>query len=149
MKSMDVAKNIRIRVQFEGWREYDWLDEHFGKRIGAPLFAWINKYDTIQDIINKHMKRIRKYIASCYKYNKQNESRKSITSNRWNGYVIHRWFDLKTDVLLFKISKIPPPFNSRNLTNCKTKLIDFSVVLKTPNSLQAKAQWRRGFILID
>ena len=32
--------------------------------------------------------------------------RKLITRNRWNGYVIHRWFDLKDDVVLFKIKKI-------------------------------------------
>ena len=52
------------------------------------------------------MKKTTRYIASCYKYNKQTGIRKSIIRNRWNGYVIHRWFDLRNDVLLFKIKKI-------------------------------------------
>ena len=36
IKSMDIARDIKLMIQFEAWRKYDWLDEHFGKRVGAP-----------------------------------------------------------------------------------------------------------------
>ena len=106
MKTMDNTRNIKIEIRFEGAREYDWLHTHFKKRIGAPLFVWINKYDTLQWIVNKYLKRNRKYIWCCFRYNKQNKSKKSIAKSRWNGYVIDRWLNSNEDILVFKMNAV-------------------------------------------
>ena len=101
-KPMDKTRDIRVRIKFE--RQYSWIaTEH----VGTPFYVWINKNDTLQYIINKYIKKTKRYILQCYRLRKnidgKEEQRKVIPKLKWHNYKLDNKFDWKRDILLFRM----------------------------------------------
>eukprot|EP01084_Bolivina_argentea_P314590 544898_1 len=109
-KSVDVMRKKRLQVKFRTvWRYLSF--DSYNRRIGLPLFVWINKTDTLQYVIDKYMKDTKCYISCCSKINKIEEIvyETAIPKHEWDTFHIYFQMDLSKECLLFKIKDINHP----------------------------------------
>merc|ERR1711920_345833 len=75
--------------------------------LGLPLTVWINKQDTVQDVIDLHCRKIKKYLIKCYRLKDDGTIGKGkailIHKHKWDSYRISQRMKLPKDSIVFKL----------------------------------------------
>eukprot|EP01084_Bolivina_argentea_P155962 271774_1 len=81
--------------------------------IGLPLNVWINKNDSLDEIIRNNLNKVYEYIISCYRININDKKIMIIPKKIWNNYKPYSKFlwNQPNDILIFKVMQPRPNLN--------------------------------------
>ena len=98
MKQSDISNDIKVNIEFVA-------EQQQYVKIGIPHHIWINKDDTLNTIINQHLKELRDHLKRVYIM--KDAKRQSISRKNWNIYKLYNGFDhdQKQKTLLFKLNE--------------------------------------------
>ena len=98
-KPMDDTRNIKMSIKF---MESSYFN---ADRVGVPLIIWINQNDTLQYVLNKYVKKSKRFIWHCYCESEVGDTStvQVIPKKKWNTYKLDKHFDWNKDQLLIKM----------------------------------------------